>query len=469
MNEIKHSIVKIEIDIVDDDNSKTKQSNLLEEEKKYNGILLLLSITTIFGMSTWFSASAVIPALRMKWNVSNLAISILTLSVNTGFLIGALLSIHFDIADYYKPSKLMACGSILSAAFNLILIFPNVHLVVAIVSRLLTGAAMAIVYPMASKVCCTWFLKRRGLAMGVIIASVTFGAAAPSLINGTIKLHWQLVVITTSILSLIGGIMSACFLNEGPLYVSKKENFNNVIDSSINNNKKNNNNDVNNNKMDDMNKNNKIWVDVIKNKAFVLGTLSYSGHNWEIYALWTWFTSFAYDKGVGQMLILNELDASNGASLASFFVIAVGVIGSIAGGILADEYGRTTICIISLCFSILCSLIVAWLNASPAILLFFGILWGNFTVSESAQYSSMVTEVVKPENIGTASTLQFAIGYVFTIPSMYVVPYFKSIAGWGVAWTSLTIGPVIALIGVYLLRFHPLSIAAKNKVGRKVF
>ena len=45
MNEIKHSIVEIEIDIMDDDNSKTKQSNLLEEEKKYNGILTRMAIT----------------------------------------------------------------------------------------------------------------------------------------------------------------------------------------------------------------------------------------------------------------------------------------------------------------------------------------------------------------------------------------------------------------------------------------
>eukprot|EP00943_MAST-04B_sp_MAST-4B-sp1_P006382 g6382.t1 len=389
------------IDIIDNKCEKKDQEELSMKEERNTRVLFLLGLSTIFGMSTWFSASAVIPDLRIKWNVSDLEISMLTLSVNIGFLIGTLLSIYFAIADYYLPSNLMACGSILAAFFNLILIIPDVSLLAAIFTRLMTGASMAIVYPMASKVCCTWYLKRRGFGMGVVIACVVLGASVPSLINGTIKLDWQLVVVFTSVISVCGGLLSTFFLNEGPLYVKQKntirKNASFTIDEALH---------------DAGNSN--ICFDVLRNKAFLLAVIGYSGHNWELYALWTWFTSYAYDAGIGDMFVLNDLDSSNGASFACFFMIFVGGIGSVVCGALADTYGRTTICIISLIFSVFSSLLLAWLNSTPGILFFIGLIWGMFSVSESAQYSSMVTEVVKPENIGTAATLQFAIGYIFS-------------------------------------------------------
>ena len=54
--------------------------------------LALLVLCTICGMSTWFSAAAVLPALGAEWGVDDATGSLLTIMVNVGFLIGALCS-----------------------------------------------------------------------------------------------------------------------------------------------------------------------------------------------------------------------------------------------------------------------------------------------------------------------------------------------------------------------------------------
>ena len=54
--------------------------------------LALLATVAFLEMSTWFSASAVLPQLRAAWGVSAAAGAWLTISVQLGFVAGALLS-----------------------------------------------------------------------------------------------------------------------------------------------------------------------------------------------------------------------------------------------------------------------------------------------------------------------------------------------------------------------------------------
>src|SRR3712207_843435 len=54
--------------------------------------LALLALMLVLSMSTWFSASAVIPQLRVQWNLSDSAAAWLTIAVQLGFVCGALTS-----------------------------------------------------------------------------------------------------------------------------------------------------------------------------------------------------------------------------------------------------------------------------------------------------------------------------------------------------------------------------------------
>ena len=134
--------------------------------------LLLLVFCTVFGMCTWFSAGAVLPQLEKVYGINETQGSLLTLGVNFGFLIGALSSVVFALADKYSPSKLMSVGSGVAGVFNVGMLIPGCGFGGALLLRVGTGCAMALVYPMACKVGASWFVENRGLAIGFVVGSV---------------------------------------------------------------------------------------------------------------------------------------------------------------------------------------------------------------------------------------------------------------------------------------------------------
>ena len=66
-------------------------------------VLGLLSLAELLSMSLWFSASAVVPALRHEWNLSESTASWLTIAVQLGFVFGTLLSALLNLADVMRP------------------------------------------------------------------------------------------------------------------------------------------------------------------------------------------------------------------------------------------------------------------------------------------------------------------------------------------------------------------------------
>ena len=65
-------------------------------------VLALLSLAELLGMSLWFSASAVVPALRNEWNLAASTASWLTIVVQLGFVCGTLLSALLNLADVMR-------------------------------------------------------------------------------------------------------------------------------------------------------------------------------------------------------------------------------------------------------------------------------------------------------------------------------------------------------------------------------
>src|SRR3990172_3062753 len=61
----------------------------LEPDAGRGRALALLSLTLVFSMSTWFSASAVIPQLRAVWHLSPTQAAWLTIAAQVGFVCGA--------------------------------------------------------------------------------------------------------------------------------------------------------------------------------------------------------------------------------------------------------------------------------------------------------------------------------------------------------------------------------------------
>ena len=61
--------------------------------------LLCIAAVQVLVMATWFSASAVVPALRTEWALGTAGATWLTVSVQLGFVTGALTAAVLNLAD----------------------------------------------------------------------------------------------------------------------------------------------------------------------------------------------------------------------------------------------------------------------------------------------------------------------------------------------------------------------------------
>ena len=191
----------------------------------------------------------------------------------------------------------------------------------------------------------------------------------------------------------------------------------------------------------------------MRQRDLVLANLGYLGHMWELFAMWAWIQVFitASFNAIG----LNEV----WASAVAFAVIGIGGLGSIVAGQLADRFGRTTVTIVSLVTSSLCSIVVGFLfGKNPIALVILCLVWGFAIVANSAQFSAAVSELCQKEYTGTALTLQTSLGFLLTLVTIRLVPTLEGLFGWSWAFAFLALGPAVGIWAMYALRRLPESV-----------
>lgn len=383
--------------------------------------LAVLATAKLLAMTTWFSATAVVAQLEVEWTLSPAQGAWLTIAVQLGFVVGALASAAWGFADRIPPRRLMLYGSLGAAACNVLLLTePSPAL--AIVLRGATGAFLAGVYPPAMKAMSTWFRHKRGTALGVMVGALTLGSATPHLVNGLGGLDWRLVIIVTSALTLAGGLLAEFVGKDGPypfprsVFVPRQ-----------------------------------AWQ-AFTSRGVLLSCAGYFGHMWELYAMWAWFAVF-YTNVLASHGVA---DPARLAALATFAVIGAGALGCLAGGVLGDRWGRTRATSLSMAISGGCALVIGFtITAPPVVALVIGLCWGFWVVADSAQFSTVVTEVADQAYVGTALTLQLAIGFTLTVATIWLVPVVVEAANWGIAFALLTLGPAAGIAAMLALLRRP--------------
>lgn len=385
-------------------------------------VLGLLCLGIVFAMTPWFSATAILPELKVAWSVGEIGAAWLTNAVQIGFVVGALGSSILNIPDIVSPRRLMTWGALLAAVLNLGLLLVDTA-AMGIALRFLTGVVLAAVYPPAMKLATTWFVKGRGLALGLVIGALTIGSGFPHLLRSAAgSVDWAAVVIATSALTLVAVSIFHFLISEGPHAYSKAK-----FDPS------------------------QIGA-VLRDRGVALANLGYFGHMWELYAMWGWFLAFS-----AEVLRLNTAIEFSSASLLTFVVIGVGAVGCVLGGYLADRIGRTTTTALMMIVSGACALLIGLTYNGPLwLFLTIAIIWGVTVIGDSAQFSAMVTEIADRSLVGTALTLQMGIGFAITVLSIQLVPAVAEWFGsWQWAFIILAPGPLIGTVAILILRRLP--------------
>jgi MFS family permease len=384
-------------------------------------VLGFVCAALVLSMTTWFSATAVTHELIETWSLTPTDASWLTNMVQLGFVVGALASSLVNLPDLIAPRKLMAASAALAALANLsLLVAPSVTALLA--ARFVTGMALAGVYPPALKLISTWFVRGRGTALGAVIGALTLGSASPHLVRGLFDhVDWRLVVVVASAATAAGAVMLGVFAREGPAPFSRATFDPRQIGA------------------------------VLRNRPLALANIGYFGHMWELYAMWGWFLAFVAAAPPS----LGVPDART-ASLITFAVIGIGMVGAVLGGVLADRIGRTATAAGMLATSGVCALLIGFVYDGPAWLFaIVALIWGISIVGDSAQFSAMATEVSDRRYVGTALALQLGVGFALTIVSIRLVPALSEAIGWRWSFAVLAIGPAIGFVAMMLLRRRP--------------
>src|SRR5207237_2417658 len=106
---------------------------------------------------------------------------LLALAVHCCFVAVTLVSSLLNLSYVLNARRLFQLGCLAGAAANAALVAAGGPIAL-IALRMITGAALACVYPPGMKVAAGWFLERRGAALGVLIGALTVGSAFPHLL-----------------------------------------------------------------------------------------------------------------------------------------------------------------------------------------------------------------------------------------------------------------------------------------------
>jgi len=384
----------------------------------------LLVACEAMALALWFSATAIIPVLKLEFPIDDTRASLFSSIVAVGYVAGTLSSAVLGLADRLHPRHFFMSAAFVAAGANISILFFDPTSWVIVFLRFVTGMCMAGLYPVGMKMAATWAKGDIGLLIGALVGALTFGAAVPHLSNAIGGLDWHFTLMTASILAVAAGLLVNC-VGLGPAY-GKIPPFNPAAVM-------------------------RAWT----NKAIRFANFGYFGHLWELYAMWAWVALFLH-ASFAASLGYDSATVELYANLSTFAVVAAGAVGSVAIGLLADRLGRTVVTAAVMLVSGTCALTVGFLfGESMWIVLAVCLIWGFTVVADAPQTSACIIELSDPSNVGTMLTVQTCVGFMLTMFPIHIVPQMVETFGWRYAFIFLAIGPMLGAYAMLQLRGQP--------------
>lgn len=360
-------------------------------------------------LATWFAATAAVPALLLEARITQARAGWLTGAVQLGFVFGTLASAFAALADRMDNRTLFAACAADAGLATLVLPLVDPAGPWALVLRFIAGASIAGVYPVAMKLASGWASGDLGLLIGLVVGAVTLGSAVPHAIPPLLGApDWRLLFVVAGGLALLGAVLIFAF-RPGPID-ARRPPFRPAQ-----------------------------ALLAFRDPGLRLANLGYLGHMWELYAMWAWIGLWLAGVGYG--------------GIATFAVVAIGAVGCVAAGVLADRWDRAATAALCMLVSGSCAVLaVPAANLAPALGLLVALVWGLSVVADSAQFSASVVRLSPPELTGTMLTVQTCAGFLLTVAMIRAVPALADWVGWQGAFAVLAIGPALGALAMLKLR-----------------
>lgn len=383
---------------------------------KYSKLILpVIVISQFCCTSLWFTGNGVINDLTINFNLKISALGHLTSAVQFGFIIGTLFFAILTIVDRFSPSKVFLISALLGSLFNLGVILESNSLISLLLFRFLTGFFLAGIYPVGMKIASDYYEKGLGKSLGFLVGALVLGTAFPHLLKEVTDTYlWKSVLITTSSLAVLGGLLMLIMIPDGPYRKPSQQ-----IELST-------------------------FINVFRNREFRSVAFGYFGHMWELYAFWAFVPIMLKKYSIEHPQTIFNIP------ILSFTIIGIGGLACVLSGYLAQVFGTKRTAFLFLLFSCGCCLISPLLFVSEFENLFVGFLifWGMVVIADSPLLSTLVAKNASAEIKGTAFTIVNCLGFAITIISIQFITKIMELTDSNTIYLIMAIGPILGLIAL---------------------
>ena len=383
-------------------------------------ILPVIILAQFAGTSLWFAGNAVAADLQAAFDLPAGSLGNITSAVQFGFICGTLVFAFLLIADRFSPSLVFVVCSWLGALANLGVYLFASDFVTILAFRFLTGFFLAGIYPVGMKIAADWHDHGLGKALGYLVGALVLGTAFPHFLRfGAGALPWSTIILATSVLAAMGGLLLYLTVPDGP---HRRPGARFQLTAIR---------------------------DIFRRRSFRAAAFGYFGHMWELYTVWAFVPVLLAGYRVAHPA------AGIGVSLGSFIVISMGMLGCVLGGYVSLRRGSRQVAFFMLLLSgLACLLSPLLMQLSFPFFFAFLLIWGFAVVGDSPQFSTLVAQTAPREYVGSALTIVNSIGFAITIPSIELVNFAVEIAHLPSRWMFwlLLPGPLFGLAALWRLK-----------------
>jgi MFS family permease len=341
-----------------------------------SGVLLGLTLALVLLPSN--IPAAAVPLLRGEWSASSVALGWVVGAYLAGYSFAVL--VVLPLTDRVPSRRIIVAGAIVSAVASVALPLVAHDPWTAVVLRVIAGAGLAGVYmPGVRVVAATSAPQRRGLNVGLFVASFYLGSAASFLYAGSLigeTTGWRETMLSSAAISALAIPLALAGAPSIPAAGGRA-----LIDPSV-----------------------------LRVRPLMRTIAAYSGHAWELFAARAWMTAFLASVLVAQGA--STADATGEAGRWSAIILAAGIPAVFIGGWISDHLGRAGTALVAALLSGVLAFAFGALGAAPwPLLLAVGFVYSGMVAADSAVYSTTVTELAPAGKLGSAQAIQAFIGF----------------------------------------------------------